>query len=68
MLVNNEKRSAAVKEKIIATNRAFYANKKLLKTKYSPKELKRIYIYKTIITLTLLYAAKSMVLSQRETE
>ena len=60
-------RRTEIKEKIVAANRAFHANKKLLKSKVLRKETK-IKVYRTMIRPILLYAAETMTMTKRDEE
>ena len=55
------------KEKILATNRAYYANKILLKSKILTKKSK-MNIYKTIIRPVMMYAAETMTMTKKDEE
>ena len=60
-------RRTEIKEKIVAANRAFHANKKLLKSKVLRKETK-MKVYRTMIRPILLYAAETMTMTKRDEE
>lgn len=67
MITNNGKPDAEIQEKISATNRAFQVNKKLLKSRNLSKRTK-LDIYKTIIRPVTMYAAETMIMTQKDEE
>lgn len=60
-------RRKEIEEKIISTNRAYHANKKLLKSKILSKQTK-LNIYKVLIRPIMMYAAETMILSKKDEE
>ncbi|KAI4460833.1 transposase is4 [Holotrichia oblita] len=56
-----------IKEKIMAANRAFYANKKLLKSKNISKRSK-VRIYDTIRRPILMYSVETMTMTKKNEE
>ncbi|KAI4455144.1 hypothetical protein MML48_9g00010570 [Holotrichia oblita] len=60
-------RDAEIKEKIMAANRAFYANKKLLKSRNLAKTTK-VNIYNTLIRPVLMYLAETMTMTKKDEE
>jgi len=67
IITNKCEREAEIREKIITTNRIFYANKRLLKSKTLSKSSK-MKIYKVIIRPVLLYAAETLSMTQKQEE
>lgn len=67
LITSSGERRTEIEEKIIAVNRTYYANKKLLKSKILTKNTK-MDIYKTIIRPVMMYAAETLTLTKREEE
>ncbi|KAI4466987.1 hypothetical protein MML48_2g00009559 [Holotrichia oblita] len=64
-IANDGKKETEIKEKIIAVNRTYNANKKMLRSKYLSKKTK-IRMYETLIRPVMMYAAETM--TQRDEE
>ncbi|CAG9829791.1 unnamed protein product [Diabrotica balteata] len=60
-------RKSEIKEKILAANKAYFANKRLLKSKTLTKKSK-MSIYNTIIRPILLYAGETMTMVKKDEE
>lgn len=67
MISNDGDREPEIRDKIISTNRAFYANKKLLKSKFISKKTK-IRIYNTLIKPIAMYGAEVMSMTRKDEE
>lgn len=67
MLMNTGEREADIRERILKANRAYHANKKMLKSKFLGKKTK-LNVYRTIIRPVLIYAAETMTMSKRDEE
>lgn len=67
LLTNNGERDSEIKEKIITTNKVYYANKKLLKNKLLSRKSK-MRIYRTIIRPTMMYAAETLSMTKKQEE
>lgn len=67
MVNSSGERRTEITEKIIAANRAYYANRDLLRSKILTKHTK-IKLYKTIIRPVMMYAAETMTLAKTEEE
>lgn len=60
-------RETEIQEKVLAANRAFHANKKLLKSNILRRETK-MRIYRTIIRPVLMYAGETMTMTKKDEE
>lgn len=67
MITNDGDGEAEIKERIMNTNRVYQANKKLLTSKTLGKKTK-MKIYRTIIQPTMMYAAETMTMTQKQEE
>ncbi|KAI4471641.1 reverse transcriptase (rna-dependent dna polymerase) [Holotrichia oblita] len=66
-ICNDECRDTEMSEKILAANRALYANKKLLKSNTLSRNTK-VKMYKTLVRPIIIYAAETMSMTRRDEE
>lgn len=67
MLTNTGTREEEIKEKIMATNRALHANKKILKSKLITKKTK-IRIHESLIRPVMMYGAEVLTMTKADEE
>lgn len=67
ILTNKGERKLELKEKIVAANKAYYANKKMLESNILTRRTK-LNIYNTVIRPIYLYAAETLTLTKKEAE